>query len=278
MASVAQENKFCIMNKIKIIGISGVAKSGKDTLFSTLQKIGKEQRLYLKRYALADQLKKDLDPFLLEKFGISAFTTIPREKEIIRPMLVAYGRGKRIISKGTYWTTIVFNQIQKDLKSGDFIPVITDIRYSEFEKDELSWIKKNNGTLIHLTRYEEEDEWIECFGKIPDGKDVIRRNNEIYAKTGRKILNKIMPPNEDESRNDPILEESADILIQWKNMDENERINFIKNIIKNLNEFAESHGTTYKYLKIYNPWMLKRELNYPAKGHHYEIAIPKNEY
>ena len=44
--------------------------------------------------------------------------------------------------------------------------------------------------------------------------------------------------------------------------------------ISNLAEWAKSKGTTYKDVKILNPWILKRELPAPAKGQSYEIAIP----
>ena len=43
------------------------------------------------RLAFADELKKDVDQFLVEKLGISAFTEVTEEKEIIRPMLTTWG-------------------------------------------------------------------------------------------------------------------------------------------------------------------------------------------
>lgn len=50
-------------------------------------------------------------------------------------------------------------------------------------------------------------------------------------------------------------------------------IKVTKSII-NLSEWAESQGTSYKDVKRLNPWILGRTLPYPAKGKHYEIAIP----
>lgn len=53
------------------------------------------------------------------------------------------------------------------------------------------------------------------------------------------------------------------------------RVKLVKeeNAIPNLAQWAKAHGTTYKDVKLLNPWILKREL--PAsKGKPYEIAIP----
>lgn len=43
--------------------------------------------------------------------------------------------------------------------------------------------------------------------------------------------------------------------------------------ITNLAEWAKEQGTTYKHVKLYNPWILKRELPAPPKGY-WEIEIP----
>lgn len=42
--------------------------------------------------------------------------------------------------------------------------------------------------------------------------------------------------------------------------------------IENLNDWAKKQGTTYKYIKLLNPWILKQSLNAP-KGF-YEIIVP----
>lgn len=43
--------------------------------------------------------------------------------------------------------------------------------------------------------------------------------------------------------------------------------------IENLGEWSEKQGTTFKYVKLYNPWILKRELPAPSRGY-WEIEIP----
>lgn len=48
----------------------------------------------------------------------------------------------------------------------------------------------------------------------------------------------------------------------------------VANAIPNLSDWAQKNGTTYKYVKLLNPWILKRELPHPKSGNSYEIAIP----
>ncbi|OGX55832.1 MAG: hypothetical protein A2447_03965 [Omnitrophica WOR_2 bacterium RIFOXYC2_FULL_38_12] len=45
--------------------------------------------------------------------------------------------------------------------------------------------------------------------------------------------------------------------------------------ITNLNDWAKKHKTTYKEVKLLNPWILQRSLPAPPKGKFWEIAIPK---
>jgi len=43
--------------------------------------------------------------------------------------------------------------------------------------------------------------------------------------------------------------------------------------IRNLGDFAEEHGTTYRLLKVYNPWLLSHTLTI-SSGNSYEIRVP----
>ena len=49
----------------------------------------------------------------------------------------------------------------------------------------------------------------------------------------------------------------------------------VKSSVSDISAWAQTHGTTYKYVKLLNPWILKRTLPYPGKGRYYEIDIPK---
>jgi len=184
-------SKDIILEKFKkpfVIGVSGVATSGKDTFFSLLQEYLRQYGITVERLALADKLKQELDPFLRENVGISAWTTNQAEKTLIRPMLVAYGKVKRMKSNGTHWTS----QIEPDLKAkldAGIIPVVTDIRYGEYENDEIYWLNKFGGKLVYVTRWTKLDD------------------------EGQRVF--VQPPNEDEARNDPFLRKAAHKIVAW---------------------------------------------------------------
>jgi len=46
-------------------------------------------------------------------------------------------------------------------------------------------------------------------------------------------------------------------------------------IIENLAKWAEENGTTYKYVRLLNPWILNKYLPKHPKGGFYEVAIPE---
>ncbi len=48
----------------------------------------------------------------------------------------------------------------------------------------------------------------------------------------------------------------------------------VENSIENLTNFAKSNNTTYKMLKIYNPWLRAHKLTV-RPGKHYDIALPE---
>lgn len=166
----------------RFIALSGVARVGKDTFCDLLLKKIEEMGGSGKRFALANELKMGLDQFLIENVGISAFTTNDEEKKIIRPLLVAYGKAKRTQSLGKYWTGRLTDPVNDFAVLGG-IPIVTDVRYDEYEEDEASWVKKNGGMLIHLSR------------ALEDGSMV-------------------PPPNEEERLNDPRIEAKSDIKLK----------------------------------------------------------------
>lgn len=171
------------MKKINthLIGISGVAGAGKDTLYRYISYILTPEKNVV-RVALADALKSELDSFLVSKLGISAFTTNRQEKSLIRPLLVEYARIRRLSTNGTYWTNLIQTRLD-EAKANSVLSVITDIRYAEYENDEVVWLKKQGGILIHLSQMTEKGE--------------------------------MAPANEDEARNDPIVRKMADYTVSW---------------------------------------------------------------
>lgn len=167
-----------------IIGITGVARSGKDTFYSILKKYLKEKNIESQRLALADELKKELSDFVEKKFKIDLNKCDGSDKELIRPLMVAYGKCRRVQSDGKYWTSLVESKV-KELKKDNIIPIITDIRYIEYKDDEYAWLKSHNGLLIHLSR------------KLDDGSFV-------------------PPANIEEKSNDNKLKAVADFTICWE--------------------------------------------------------------
>jgi len=134
-----------------MIGLTGVARSGKDTFYSILKRYFKEKNIQSQRIALADELKKELGDFVEKKFKIDLNKCDGSDKELIRPLMVAYGKCRRVQTEGKYWTSLVDSKI-KELKKDNIIPIITDIRYIEYKDDEYAWLKNHNGILIHISR------------------------------------------------------------------------------------------------------------------------------
>jgi hypothetical protein len=162
-----------------MIGLTGVARSGKDTLYSLLERKFKEKSINTKRFALADNLKKDLNNFIIEKFNINLYSISASDKELLRPILVAYGKSKRQQTSGRYWIEL----LNKEIIIQNELPIVTDVRYDEYEKDEYSWLKKEKkGILIHISRI--------CNGKLiePANDEEYRNNLRLIDKADYKFM------------------------------------------------------------------------------------------
>jgi len=182
---------------MKIIGISGFARSGKDLFTTVAQQILTEQGLKTERYALAYELKNDLKDLIETKVGIDVFTEKTEEKNIIRPLLVAYGDVMRKTSEGKYWT----NKVQQRIaKSKSDVVFITDIRYDVYPEDECTWLQnKMNGKLVHITKYK--------LPTMPSGRRFsVKKIKKIYDSA----------PNEHELLNNPKIIKRADVAIEWQ--------------------------------------------------------------
>ena len=168
-----------------IIGLGGIAQSGKDFFFTNLKKTTKRNVI---RFAIADELKKELFSLIKNTYNVDIFNCSAEDKEKIRPMLLSHGKIRRNESKGRHWINKISEKIKDAAKDKENIVVITDVRYDEFANDEVDWVKKElNGFFVHISKYI-EDKGVRVFG---------------------------IPPNEDEAINNPRLIEKADYLIQW---------------------------------------------------------------
>lgn len=190
-----------------VIGLTGVARSGKDTFYSILKKYLKEKNIESQRIALADELKTELGDFVEKKFKINLNKCDGTDKELIRPLMVAYGKCRRIQTEGKYWTSLVDSKV-KELKKQSIIPIITDIRYIEYKEDEYAWLKNHNGILIHISR------------KLDDGAF-------------------IPPANIEEKSNDNKLKAVADYSICWETCQD---VNFLYELMqKHLKNIYEKY-------------------------------------
>ena len=156
-----------VCNFHNIIGISGAARSGKDTLCRGLLRVLKQEYNIegIRKSIAGDRIKEDLYELFQSKFNLNIFTEKSEEKELIRPLLVEYGKILRKRTQGRYF-------IENFKKQENAINIITDIRYVEYPKDEGYWIKNEiNGFLVFIERK-----------NIFDANDAEKSNNKILKK------------------------------------------------------------------------------------------------
>jgi hypothetical protein len=177
------------------IGLSGLAGAGKDLFCQLLIDSFQQLGIKAKRYALADELKLELRNFMIQNYGIDVLNCSREEKELIRPLLVFHGNFRRNKSEGRCWTSRLENTIKDEYPD---VAIITDIRYDQFEKDEVYWLKEEMaGVLVHISQYS----WV-------DHTDI------GLMKFGRKVY--LSPPNEFERENDPKVKAKAAYSVEWE--------------------------------------------------------------
>ena len=148
--------------KGKIIGISGSARSGKDTLGSNIVQILSDQGIKAKTISFADKLKESVNEFLIDQTGISAFTEEESDKKLIRPFLVCWGTEIMRSINDNIWIDKLKESLSKDC-----VNIITDVRF----ENELDWIKENEGLTVFLNRAD-----------IKPANSLEMENNKILSK------------------------------------------------------------------------------------------------
>lgn len=128
-----------------MIGIAGLARSGKDTLAKNLAEVieedlGKEVKIY--SFALA--LRCQIDDFLKQFYHLSAFTEDEEEKKIVRPLLVAHGEQM----KKRFGKNIWLDNLMSDISEDDCFPIISDVRF-DFEANAL---RDAGAKIIHISK------------------------------------------------------------------------------------------------------------------------------
>ena len=136
------------LNQYNLIGIAGFARTGKDSLASILAHLLEGQSHRCKITSFAYYLKKDIDSFLQSRLNISAFTEDPKEKEIIRPLLVCWGT-KIIRDKidSEYWIRKMHN-VRAVHRSQGIRTIIPDVRFP----NEVEWVHSLGGATIYIER------------------------------------------------------------------------------------------------------------------------------
>jgi hypothetical protein len=187
------------MNKLNL-GISGCARSGKNTFADIASKIlndkyGKTSSIF----SLAFYLKRDCKNFVRDKLNFDVFTEITSEKNVIRPLFIWYGDVKRKQTNGRYWIDLLHADIKKSISD---VNIITDIRYNVYERDELFWLKHElNGKLVHVSKYSLDLDM-----------------KKIYVE----------PKNDHEIFNNPLIKRESDYCIEWEHVTSEPAINNFK--------------------------------------------------
>lgn len=207
-------------NKPLIIGVSGVARAGKDTFASILTNLLKAEGKSVDKFAFADALKQDCDSFCKEKLGVSAFTQVPEEKLLIRPLLVWYGDAKRKQSNGRYWVDIIDKKVKASTAD---VCLVTDVRYDFYERDEISWVKEEcRGLVVHVSRWSMKRVVIDTNkrGNISQDKNGMWIEEKLSLEDISLYKKEYVPPaNDHEKENDPKVKAKADYIVEWENVE-----------------------------------------------------------
>ena len=130
-----------------MIGISGLARSGKDTLAKNLADIIKlNLGLEVKILSFADRIKDQMKDVISKNYNIDPYTENTKEKEIIRDILVSHGETMKKIYGPTIWADLIIEDIKKS--KNKFFPIISDVRF-DFEAEK---VKENDGLVIHISK------------------------------------------------------------------------------------------------------------------------------
>jgi len=181
---------------MKIIGVAGYARAGKDTFTSIALDILNKNGIKAKQYSFAETLKEEVKEFLQKNCGVDVYTQDTELKKDIRDFLVWYGTTFWRKRDPNRWIRRVDSQLKSDGNAID-IAIVSDVRYS----NECEWIHSWGGYLVHITAYRM------CSGTQYDsaGRRVEHREWRQYYDA----------PNEQERINDPLVKAQADYKLEW---------------------------------------------------------------
>lgn len=145
------------MDRLRVIGVSGKARAGKDTLFAIAEKDG-----YTK-LSFAGELKRRAR----QDFGLTDEHTDGKLKEVPSDLLLGHSPREFLIELGnlyrkyrpSFWVDIILNQI---LANPYDRFMITDVRYP----NEAEAIKSVGGSILRLERHPERDSMVDDKTKL----------------------------------------------------------------------------------------------------------------
>lgn len=156
------------------------------------------------RVAFADTLKDEVGGMLkAHDFSLDVYTTDTLAKTKLRPLLVWWGCARRDLSEsGLYWVNVVdknLRAIEEDYRrngesTDQIVVLVSDVRFP----NEAQWLHdKWGGELIHIRRW---------------------ATKEVRDGYGETVFTKVFDeaPNEEEAKNDPIVQTMADVRIEWE--------------------------------------------------------------
>lgn len=191
---------------MKVIGVGGYARSGKDAFVSIAKNILTKNGYFPTRIGFADNLKREIDGMLkFNNFNLDVFTTDPETKTKLRPLLVWWGCARRDLSNGgLYWVDQVDSELHEmetlysnrgeKMNSDRVVVLISDVRFP----NEAEWLQKKwAGEFIHLRRFS---------------------NKEVRDGYGDWITTEVFDPapNEEEAKNDPLIQKMANVKVEWE--------------------------------------------------------------
>lgn len=208
------------LNNIKIIGIGGLARSGKDTFVAIAKNILRRNGYASLRIAFADKLKEEVEIMLVaNNFKASVLTDDTEAKKLIRPLLVWWGCQRRQESDGgLYWVKTAEDKIRdyyagarhSNIDDDKLIMLVSDVRFP----NEAKWIHETfDGDVIHLRKYT-----VQSLAESPA---------IVYGASSNMEFHRVYDeaPNEEEKKQDPLVREMADQRIDWEKSSSSDVIN-----------------------------------------------------
>jgi hypothetical protein len=128
---------------MKLIGLLGAARSGKDTVAKILADVHGFHVV-----STGFHIKKRLDPAIQSAFGFSAHTEIDKEKDQIRTTLQAFGNAARAVVEHDLWNEITVKSMADQLDNRPSRFVNTRL----IEADECQRWLERGGTLWRIIR------------------------------------------------------------------------------------------------------------------------------